>query len=264
MMGGCFHLESLPWKRSANYIAKISIYYYDCITSLTYFNTPEVSHERKTESDSPFADALPLHPRRGICLRRTIFAIWIQRLALPPKRQLCRNHLSEKDASCAYRGSHAGTYCDARANRDAYAGTHRDARADRNAYAGCDAYANRNVHAETDYNACADRNVHAETDYDACADRNTYTETYCVVRANRDVHAETYCDARANRNVHAETDYNACGDRNVHAETDPDARANGSSSLYRRRLYYGFHNGARGKCISFAQSGQGSQRPFRA
>jgi len=163
-------LESLPWKRSANYIAKISIYYYDCITSLTYFNTPEVSHERKTESDSPFADALPLHPRRGICLRRTIFAIWIQRLALPPKRQLCRNHLSEKDASCAYRGSHAGTYCDARANRDAHAG--------------CDAYANRNVHAETDYNACADRNVHAGTDPDA--------------RANRDVHAETDPDARAN------------------------------------------------------------------
>ena len=236
MMGGCFHLESLPWKRSANYIAKISIYYYDCITSLTYFNTPEVSHERKTESDSPFADSLPLHPRRGICLRRTIFAIWIQRLALPPKRQLCRNHLSEKDASCAYRGSHAGTYCDARANRDAHAGTDPDARANRDAhagtdpdahanrdaYAGCDAYANRNVHAETDYNACADRNVHAETDYDACADRNTYTETDC------------------------------------------DAVANGSSSLYRRRLYYGFHNGARGKCISFAQSGQGSQRPFRA
>ena len=133
MMGGCFHLESLPWKRSANYIAKISIYYYDCITSLTYFNTPEVSHERKTESDSPFADSLPLHPRRGICLRRTIFAIWIQRLALPPKRQLCRNHLSEKDASCAYRGSHAGTYCDARANRDAHAGTDPDARANRDA-----------------------------------------------------------------------------------------------------------------------------------
>ena len=236
MMGGCFHLESLPWKRSANYIAKISIYYYDCITSLTYFNTPEVSHERKTESDSPFADSLPLHPRRGICLRRTIFAIWIQRLALPPKRQLCRNHLSEKDASCAYRGSHAGTYCDARANRDAHAGTDPDARANRDAhagtdpdahanrdaYAGCDAYANRNVHAETDYNACADRNVHAETDYDACADRNTYTETDC------------------------------------------DAVANGSSSLYRRRLYYGFHNGARGKCISFAQSGPGRKRPFRA
>ena len=229
-------MESLPWKRSANYIAKISIYYYDCITSLTYFNTPEVSHERKTESDSPFADSLPLHPRRGICLRRTIFAIWIQRLALPPKRQLCRNHLSEKDASCAYRGSHAGTYCDARANRDAHAGTDPDARANRDAhagtdpdahanrdaYAGCDAYANRNVHAETDYNACADRNVHAETDYDACADRNTYTETDC------------------------------------------DAVANGSSSLYRRRLYYGFHNGARGKCISFAQSGPGRKRPFRA
>ena len=224
MMGGCFHLESLPWKRSANYIAKISIYYYDCITSLTYFNTPEVSHERKTESDSPFADSLPLHPRRGICLRRTIFAIWIQRLALPPKRQLCRNHLSEKDASCAYRGSHAGTYCDARANRDAHAGTDPDA------------HANRDVHAETDYNACTDRNVHAETDYDACADRNTYTETDPDARANRD----------------------------VHAETDPDARANGSSSLYRRRLYYGFHNGARGKCISFAQSGPGRKRPFRA
>ena len=215
-------MESLPWKRSANYIAKISIYYYDCITSLTYFNTPEVSHERKTESDSPFADSLPLHPRRGICLRRTIFAIWIQRLALPPKRQLCRNHLSEKDASCAYRGSHAGTYCDARANRDAHAGTDPDAHANRDAYAGCDAYANRNVHAETDYNACADRNVHAETDYDACADRNTYTETDC------------------------------------------DAVANGSSSLYRRRLYYGFHNGARGQCISFAQSGPGRKRPFRA
>lgn len=232
MMGGCFHLESLPWKRSANYIAKISIYYYDCITSLTYFNTPEVSHERKTEFDGPFADALPFHPRRGTCLRRTNLAIWIQRLALPPKRQLCRNHLSEKDASCAYRGSHAGTYCDARANRDAHAGTDPDARANRDAYAGtdpdaragtyCDARAHRDVHAETDYNACADRNVHAETDYDACADRNTYTETDC------------------------------------------DAVANGSSSLYRRRLYYGFHNGARGKCISFAQSGQGSQRPFRA
>lgn len=225
-------MESLPWKRSANYIAKISIYYYDCITSLTYFNTPEVSHERKTESDGPFADALPFHPRRGTCLRRTNLAIWIQRLALPPKRQLCRNHLSEKDASCAYRGSHAGTYCDARANRDAHAGTDPDARANRDAYAGtdpdaragtyCDARAHRDVHAETDYNACADRNVHAETDYDACADRNTYTETDC------------------------------------------DAVANGSSSLYRRRLYYGFYNGARGKCISFAQSGQGSQRPFRA
>lgn len=225
-------MESLPWKRSANYIAKISIYYYDCITSLTYFNTPEVSHERKTEFDGPFADALPFHPRRGTCLRRTNLAIWIQRLALPPKRQLCRNHLSEKDASCAYRGSHAGTYCDARANRDAHAGTDPDARANRDAYAGtdpdaragtyCDARAHRDVHAETDYNACADRNVHAETDYDACADRNTYTETDC------------------------------------------DAVANGSSSLYRRRLYYGFHNGARGKCISFAQSGQGSQRPFRA
>ena len=222
MMDGCFHLESLPWKRSANYIAKISIYYYDCITSLTYFNTPEVSHERKTESDSPFADALPLHPRRGICLRRTIFAIWIQRLALPPKRQLCRNHLSEKDASCAYRGSHAGTYCDARANRDAHAGTDPDARANRDAHAG--------------------------TDRDARADRNAYAD----------------CDAYASRNVHAETDYNACADRNVHAETDYDACANGSSSLYRRRLYYGFHNGARGKCISFAQPGSGRQRPFSA
>lgn len=217
-------MESLPWKRSANYIAKISIYYYDCITSLTYFNTPEVSHERKTESDSPFADSLPLHPRRGICLRRTIFAIWIQRLALPPKRQLCRNHLSEKDASCAYRGSHAGTHRDARADRDAYARTHRD--------------------------ACADRNAHAGTDSDA--------------RANRDVHAETYCDARANRDAHAGTDPDARANRDVHAETDPDARANGSSSLYRRRLYYGFHNGARGKCISFAQSGPGRKRPFRA
>ncbi len=217
-------MESLPWKRSANYIAKISIYYYDCITSLTYFNTPEVSHERKTESDSPFADSLPLHPRRGICLRRTIFAIWIQRLALPPKRQLCRNHLSEKDASCAYRGSHAGTYCDACADRDAHAGTHRDARADRDAYA------------RTHRDARADRNAHAGTDSDARANRDAHAETYCVVRANRD----------------------------VHAETDPDARANGSSSLYRRRLYYGFYNGARGKCISFAQSGQGSQRPFRA
>ena len=217
-------MESLPWKRSANYIAKISIYYYDCITSLTYFNTPEVSHERKTESDSPFADSLPLHPRRGICLRRTIFAIWIQRLALPPKRQLCRNHLSEKDASCAYRGSHAGTYCDARANRDARAGTDPDAR--------------------------AHRDVHAET--------------YCDARANRDVHAETYCDARANRDAHAGTDPDARANRDVHAETDPDARANGSSSLYRRRLYYGFHNGARGKCISFAQPGSGRQRPFSA
>ena len=189
---------------------------------MTYFNTPEVSHERKTESDSPFADALPLHPRRGICLRRTIFAIWIQRLALPPKRQLCRNHLSEKDASCAYRGSHAGTYCDARANRDAHAGTDPDARANRDAHAG--------------------------TDRDARADRNAYAD----------------CDAYASRNVHAETDYNACADRNVHAETDYDACANGSSSLYRRRLYYGFHNGARGKCISFAQSGPGRQRPFSA
>lgn len=231
-------MESLPWKRSANYIAKISIYYYDCITSLTYFNTPEVSHERKTESDSPFADSLPLHPRRGICLRRTIFAIWIQRLALPPKRQLCRNHLSEKDASCAYRGSHAGTYCDACADRDAHAGTHRDARADRDAYA------------RTHRDARADRNAHAGTDSDA--------------RANRDVHAETYCDARANRDAHAGTDPDARANRDVHAETDPDARANGSSSLYRRRLYYGFHNGARGKCISFAQSGPGRKRPFRA
>ena len=231
-------MESLPWKRSANYIAKISIYYYDCITSLTYFNTPEVSHERKTEFDGPFADSLPLHPRRGICLRRTIFAIWIQRLALPPKRQLCRNHLSEKDASCAYRGSHAGTYCDARANRDAHAGTDPDA------------HANRDAHAGTDSDARANRDVHAET--------------YCVVRANRDVHAETYCDARANRDAHAGTDPDARANRDVHAETDPDARANGSSSLYRRRLYYGFHNGARGKCISFAQSGPGRKRPFRA
>ena len=252
MMGGCFHLESLPWKRSANYIAKISIYYYDCITSLTYFNTPEVSHERKTESDSPFADSLPLHPRRGICLRRTIFAIWIQRLALPPKRQLCRNHLSEKDASCAYRGSHAGTYCDARANRDAHAGTDPDARA------------NRDAHAGTDPDAHANRDAHAGTDCDAVANRDVHAETYCVVRANRDVHAETYCDARANRDAHAGTDPDARANRDVHAETDPDARANGSSSLYRRRLYYGFHNGARGKCISFAQSGPGRKRPFRA
>ena len=205
---------------------------------MTYFNTPEVSHERKTESDSPFADSLPLHPRRGICLRRTIFAIWIQRLALPPKRQLCRNHLSEKDASCAYRGSHAGTYCDARANRDAHAGTDPDA------------HANRDAHAGTDPDAHANRDAHAGTDSDARANRDVHAETYCVVRANRDVRAETYCDARANRNTYT--------------ETDCDAVANGSSSLYRRRLYYGFYNGARGKCISFAQSGQGSQRPFRA
>ena len=245
-------MESLPWKRSANYIAKISIYYYDCITSLTYFNTPEVSHERKTESDSPFADSLPLHPRRGICLRRTIFAIWIQRLALPPKRQLCRNHLSEKDASCAYRGSHAGTYCDARANRDAHAGTDPDA------------HANRDAHAGTDSDARANRDVHAETYCVVRANRDVHAETYCVVRANRDARAGTYCDARANRDVHAGTYCDACAHRDVHAETDPDARANGSSSLYRRRLYYGFHNGARGKCISFAQSGPGRKRPFRA
>ena len=139
---------------------------------MTYFNTPEVSHERKTESDSPFADALPLHPRRGICLRRTIFAIWIQRLALPPKRQLCRNHLSEKDASCAYRGSHAETYCVVRANRD--------------------------VHAETYCDARANRDVHAETDYNARANRYAYAGTYCDARAHRDVHAETDPDARAN------------------------------------------------------------------
>lgn len=55
MMGGCFHLESLPWKRSANYIAKISINYYDYITSLTYQNILEVSNERKTKADGPFA-----------------------------------------------------------------------------------------------------------------------------------------------------------------------------------------------------------------
>ena len=252
MMGGCFHLESLPWKRSANYIAKISIYYYDCITSLTYFNTPEVSHERKTESDSPFADSLPLHPRRGICLRRTIFAIWIQRLALPPKRQLCRNHLSEKDASCAYRGPLAGTHRDACTDCNAHTGPHLDACADRDAHAGTDpdARANRDAYAGTDPDAHANRDAHAGTDSDARANRDVHAETYCVVRANRDVHAGTYCDARAHRDVHA--------------ETDPDARANGSSSLYRRRLYYGFHNGARGKCISFAQSGPGRKRPFRA
>lgn len=87
-------------------------------------------------------------------------------MALPPKRQLCRNHLSEKDASCAYRGSRAGTHRDACADRDAHAGTHRDA------------------YARTHRDARADRNAHAGTDSDA--------------RANRDVHAETDPDARAN------------------------------------------------------------------
>ncbi len=173
-------MESLPWKRSANYIAKISIYYYDCITSLTYFNTPEVSHERKTEFDGPFADALPFHPRRGTCLRRTNLAIWIQRLALPPKRQLCRNHLSEKDASCAYRGSRAGTHRDACADCNAHTGPHLDACADRDAHAGT----HRDAYARTHRDARADRNAHAGTDSDA--------------RANRDVHAETDPDARAN------------------------------------------------------------------
>ena len=170
MMGGCFHLESLPWKRSANYIAKISINYYDYITSLTYQNILEVSNERKTKADGPFADILPFGPRHGLSRRRAVLAIWFQGLALPSEQQLHSN-LPQRDSS-----------------------------------------------------------------RDACADRGPHTG------AHRD----------------------ACADRGPHARAHRDAVRNGSSSLYRRRLYYGFHNGARGKCISFTQPGSGRQRPFSA
>ena len=139
-------------------------------------NTLEVSHERKTEVDGPFADILPFEPRCGPRLRRAILTIRLQGLAVPAKQQLRSDPLSQRDSSRdarANRSPHAGTYRDARANRSPHAGTYRDARANRSSHAG--------------------------TYCDACTNQGSYTEAYRDAHANQGSYTEAYRDAYADR-----------------------------------------------------------------
>ena len=125
-------------------------------------NTLEVSHERKTEVDGPFADILPFEPRCGPRLRRAILTIRLQGLAVPAKQQLRSDPLSQRDSSR-----------DARADRSPHAGTYRDARANRSSHAG--------------------------TYCDACTNQGSYTEAYRDAHANQGSYTEAYRDAYADR-----------------------------------------------------------------